>query len=98
MSRFKDKFEILSISADDHREALESLLKTIKIPGIQTWDLKDDKYPIVELYNIQGFPTWYLLDANGVIRARDPLGDALIPAIEAALKPIKPATAKSASG
>ncbi len=98
MSRFKDKFEILSISADDHREAIDSLLKTIKIPGIQTWDMTDDKYPLLELYNIQGFPTWYLLDANGVIRARDPLGDGLIPAIKAALKPIKPAAAKSARG
>ena len=98
MSRFKDKFEILAVSADVDREAIKSLHKAITLPGIQTWDYKGDKYPLVELYNIQGFPTWYLLDANGVIRARDPLGDALIPAIEAALKPITPAAAKSASG
>ncbi|MCP4643098.1 MAG: hypothetical protein GY851_21810, partial [bacterium] len=40
-------------------------------------------------YNLQDIPTWHLIDAEGVIRARDPFGDKLIPAVKAALKPLK---------
>jgi len=92
--RFKGKFDILAVSADDNRDAIKSLGKSIKLPGIQTWDMQGDSYPVVEKYNIQGFPTWYLLDAQGIIRAKDPLGAKLIPAIEAAMKPLPTADAK----
>lgn len=93
--RFKGKFDILAVSADDNRAAIKSLGKSIKLPGIQTWDMQGDSYPIVEKYNIQAFPTWYLLDAQGIIRAKDPLGAKLIPAIEAAMKPQRTADAQN---
>ncbi len=87
MSRLKDKpFEILAVSLDDERHALTHMLEHMKIPGIHTWDDKGRENPIAERYNVLSLPTWYLIDEKGVIRARDPFGDALIPAAEAILK------------
>ncbi len=87
VSRFKDKpFEILAVSCDDDRAALTNMLKLRDPPGIQTWSKKGPANPNAELYNVQGYPTWYLVDAGGVIRARDAFGDALIPAVEKAMQ------------
>ena len=87
VSRFKDKpFEILAVSCDDDRAALANLLKLRKPPGIQTWHKKGPANPAAELYNVQGYPTWFLVDADGVIRARDAFGDDLIPAVEKAMQ------------
>ncbi len=86
MSRLKGKpFEIVAISLDDTREILVHMLQNIKMPGIQTWDKAGRENPVGKLYNALILPTWYLLDENGVIRARDPFGRKLIPAVEAVL-------------
>ncbi len=88
MSRLKDKpFEILAISLDDQREFLVHLLKNKKFPGIHTWDDKGRENPIAEQYNVLDLPVWYLLDERGVIRARDPFEDKLVPAVNAILAP-----------
>ena len=90
VSWFKDKsFEILAVSCDDDRTALTNLLKLREPPGIQTWHKKGPANPNAELYNVQGYPTWYLVDAAGVIRARDAFGEALIPAVEKAMQPTR---------
>ncbi len=101
MSRLKDKkFEILAVSCDDERKALTNVVQSLNPPGIHTWHEKGPASPVAQLYNIQGYPTWYLIDPEGVIRARDPFGDALIPAVEGALKPARVGAkaADSASG
>lgn len=86
LARYNNGFEILAVSADYELNLLKRTANRLKAPGIQTWDYKDGVYPIVEQYNVQGYPTWYLLDKNGVIRARDPFGDALFKSIEEVLK------------
>ena len=87
VSRLKDKpFEILAVSCDDLKEDLVDVIKRRKAPGIHTWSEEGSENPVASLYNIRNYPTWYLVDGDGVIRARDPFGDALIPAIEKALK------------
>ncbi len=62
-----------------------SAVKAAKLPGTQTWDAKGKENPVANLYNVQSYPTWYLIDAKGVIRSHDPFGKALMPAIESAL-------------
>lgn len=87
MSRLKGKpFEILAVSLDDTSDEALQAVKVRKIPGIHTWDKKGWESDIRLLYNIQNVPGWYLIDRSGVIRAKDPFGDKLIPAVEAALK------------
>jgi thiol-disulfide isomerase/thioredoxin len=56
VERLKDKpFVLVSISADDKKETLVEFLAHEKMPWTHWW-------------NIQGFPTVYVLDAEGVIR------------------------------
>ena len=78
VKKFADKpFQILSVSLDDTREEVDDLLKRIEFPALHSWDEKGAENPVGALYNVQELPTWYLIDAAGVIRARDPLGDKL---------------------
>jgi thiol-disulfide isomerase/thioredoxin len=73
VSRLAGKpFEILWVSVDDEREAVEGLLRIRKAPGIQTWDSKGQDNPVAGLYNVRRLPTWYLIDRNGAIKVRDP--------------------------
>ena len=80
-------FRILSVSLDDTRSALDMLLRTLEPPGIHTWHEAGRQNPIALMYNAEMLPTWYLIDAEGVIRARDPFGEKLLPAIEEVLPP-----------
>jgi thiol-disulfide isomerase/thioredoxin len=84
--KYGDRFVVLSLSADDSRETIAKFLKKNPMPGIATWDMKGDRFPIMEQFNIQGLPTWYLVDANGRISAKDPFGPKLDQAIVAALR------------
>lgn len=96
MSRLKGKpFEIVSVSLDDDVSDAKTLVTDMKFPGIHTWELVEEKHPVAEKFNVQSMPTWYLIDGLGVIRARDPQGDKLIPAIEAILGPVQDVTAES---
>ena len=79
-------FEIISVSVDDAREFVVSLVAARKFPGIHTWDVNGANNPVSDLYNVRGLPSWYLIDTKGVIAVRDPFGPALIPAVEAARK------------
>ena len=93
VSWLKDQpFEILTVSLDDTVAEAVEMVKTMDIPGVHTWNGEGDNNPVVDLYNVQGLPTWYLIDDKGVIRARDPLGDRLIPALKSVLGPIKDAS------
>jgi len=95
-SRFGDKLVILGVSLDESKEQIKPLMAALDPPGIQTWDREGDSYPLGELFNIQGLPTWYLIAPDGTIHARDPFGDKLIPAVESALKKGATASAKEA--
>jgi hypothetical protein len=80
---------ILAISLDESRRGLTEVVEMMKVPGIQTWDEKGRDNPVADLYNVQRLPAWFLLDDKGVIRARDPFGEKLIPAIQSLLVPSK---------
>jgi len=86
VDKFKADFVVLGLSADEQKEAIVKFSKTRKVPGIQTWDKTEGRFPVFEQFNVQGLPTWFLVDAKGTIRAKDPFGRELIPAIEKALK------------
>ncbi len=83
MSRLRNKpFEILSVSLDDSLSELDSFVSVMNVPGIHTWDDRGPDNPIAELYNVHKLSKWFLIDEKGVIRARDPFGEKLIPAVE----------------
>jgi thiol-disulfide isomerase/thioredoxin len=87
VERFKDQsFEILAVSCDDQRSTALRMVKHWSPPGIQTWTEGGRENRVALLYNVRMFPTWYVLDADGVIRAKDPFGANLVPALESALR------------
>lgn len=73
VAKLKGKpFEVLAVSLDYSKEPLMRMLKANNVPGIHTWDEAGVDNPVGQLYNANSLPTWYLIDAKGVIRARDP--------------------------
>ena len=81
----KHPFEILSVSVDDDPESVRRLVKAFKAPGIHTWDEKGPENPVANLYAVQQYPSWFLIDQKGIIRARDSFGDMLIKTVRGLL-------------
>jgi peroxiredoxin len=89
VERMKDKpFVLLGINSDDERPVLNDL----RDKGEITWRFWCDgpytEGPIVQQWNIRGFPTTYVLDAKGVIRHKGVTGEELERAVESLLKEV----------
>lgn len=61
-------FEIVSISIDEDRDALEGFLKRMKLP----WTILHEKneagqHPAMEYYGIEGIPAMFLVDQEGKV-------------------------------
>lgn len=88
---YKDKpFALIGINSDGSRSALQKIIKEQNINYRNAVDgsTKGTKGPIAKAWNISGWPTIYVIDAAGVIRAQVLGADnrKLTEAIEAALK------------
>lgn len=86
-AQFKDKnFEILGVSLDSKKDAW---LKAIEDDGLQ-WlhvsDLKGWKNEVAATYGVRAVPQNYLLDANGIIIAKNLRGEELIERLTELLK------------
>lgn len=85
VERLKGKpFALVSISTDAKKETLTAFLKTEKMPWTHWWNGADGG--IVEDWDVQYYPTIYVLDAQGVIRHRDLRGEQLERAVIDLLK------------
>ena len=86
VTKYADKpFAILGINGGDERE----LAKKIVTDGEVTWPFwfdGDTSGPIHSQWNIQAWPTIYVLDHKGVIRFKDITEEHLDRAIELLLK------------
>ena len=69
-SDLKDKpFALISISADAKKETLKEFLSKEKMPWTHWWN--GSQGGVIDDWNIQYFPTIYVIDAEGVIRHKD---------------------------
>ncbi|OWK35650.1 TlpA family protein disulfide reductase [Fimbriiglobus ruber] len=85
VERLKDKpFAIVSISMDTQKETLTDFLATTKMPWPQWW--VGDHSELAEDWNIEYFPTVFVIDARGVIRHQGLIGDDLEKAVIELLK------------
>ncbi len=94
-------FEILAVAIDEDKQGLEQLIKAIDAPGIHTWDPKGSENPVGLLYNVERLPTWYLVDQQGIIQARDPDSEKLADLVKSLLNTdavAKDKTANHATG
>ena len=71
VERLKDKpFALLGINSDGDRESLNEILAENGITWRQAVD-GTTSGPLATRWNVQGWPTIYVLDHEGKIRARD---------------------------
>lgn len=87
--RLADKpFVLLGVNSDPSRSALKKIIadENITWPNIYGGTLGD--CPIAEKWNVQGWPTIYVLDHEGVIRHRDLRDEALEKAVEALIQKV----------
>ena len=87
-------FTIIGVNSDEDREALKKVIEKEKITWRSFWAGSTDG-PIPSAWNVQGWPTLYLIDHEGVIRYKghgedeakfDARIDALVEAAEKAKK------------
>ena len=74
VGKLKNKpFILVSISVDRDKETLKRFLEKEPMPWTHWWNGPEGG--IVEYWNIQYFPTIYIIDAQGVIRRKDQNGE-----------------------
>jgi thiol-disulfide isomerase/thioredoxin len=66
--KYKDKFVIVSVSADEEKSDLTEFLSKEAMPWTHWWD--GPKGSVTKMFKIKAFPTMYLIDAKGVIRQK----------------------------
>jgi hypothetical protein len=77
-------FALVGVNADTAKDDQKTCEKEKKITWRSFFDGKGG--PIAEAWHIQGFPTIYVLDANGVIRVKDVRGEDMDKAVDKLLK------------
>ena len=65
-------FEILGVDADEPRDVLEAFVRDKKLPWPQAVD--GTKGPIVTLYRVTGFPSYFLIGKDGTVVVAAPGG------------------------
>jgi thiol-disulfide isomerase/thioredoxin len=85
VERLKDKpFTLVSISADEKLKTLTDFLAKEKMPWTHWWTGIEGG--IVEDWDVQFFPTIYVLDAKGIIRHKNVRGEELEKAVNELIK------------
>ncbi|HVC93429.1 MAG TPA: thioredoxin-like domain-containing protein [Pirellulales bacterium] len=79
-------FVLLGINSDQDRDELKEVMKTEGITWRSWWDGGSTQGPIATQWNVQGWPTIYVLDHEGVIRYKGVRGDAMDEAVDTLLE------------
>jgi len=95
VEKLKDKpFVLLGVNSDTKKETAKKLAEAGTVTWRSFWNGKDGtEGPISTDWNVQGWPTVYLIDHKGVIRYKNPMGmgeKGLDEAIEKLLKEAEP--------
>lgn len=97
VKRLKDRpFALLGINSDADREKLKSRMKDEEITWRSWWDGGDTSGPISSQWNVQAWPTLYVLDGDGVIRFKDVRGAAMDAAVDSLLDELENAARPAA--
>jgi len=83
VEKYKDQpFAIVGINSDRDRDKLKELMEKENITWKSFFDGGGTGGPIASAWNVSGWPTIYVLDAEGRIRFKDVRGPELDAAIE----------------
>jgi hypothetical protein len=61
-------FVLIGVNSDQDRTALKKVLEKEKITWRSFWNGGSTEGPISSRWNVQGWPTLFIIDAKGVIR------------------------------
>jgi peroxiredoxin len=96
VEKLKDQpFALIGMNSDP-KETLRKAMASEKITWRSFWDGGSTGGPIATRWNVHSWPTIYVVDQNGVIRARDLRDDALEKKVEELLAAAKSPAAKPA--
>ena len=70
-------FALLGINSDKDRDELKKTMEKEQITWRSFWDGGSTQGPIATKWNVHGWPSIYVLDAKGVIRAKEVRGPAM---------------------
>ncbi len=89
VEKLKDEpFALVGVNSDP-KETLRKAMASERITWRSFWDGGGTTGPIASNWNVHGWPTIFVLDANGVIRAKDLRDDELGKKVEELLAEIK---------
>jgi len=86
----KEPFALLGINSDGPADKVRKLLAENEITWRQAID-GSTSGPLATRWNVQGWPTIYVVDAQGVIRYRDVREEAMDKAVDTLLAELKAA-------
>ena len=93
VKRLKDKpFALLGINSDSDREGLKKVMEKEQITWRSWWDGGSTEGAIATKWNVEGWPTIYVLDHKGVIRHKNVREKKMDEAVDALLKEIESGT------
>lgn len=78
-------FALLGINSDPDKEALKAVIEKESVTWRSWWDGGSTGGPIATHWNVSGWPTIYVLDAKGVIRYKNVLGEKMDEAVDTLL-------------
>ena len=85
-------FALLGVNSDRDKAELKKAMEKEQITWRSWWNgPKGTNGPLSKKWNVHGWPTIYVLDAQGVIRFRDVRGEAMDEAVDALLKELEAA-------
>ncbi len=93
VKRLENKpFALIGINSDEKRDDLKKAMEKEKITWRSFWDGGSTQGPIATKWNIQGWPTIYVLDHKGVIRKKNVRGEAMDKVVDELLKELESAS------
>ncbi len=78
-------FALLGINSDRDRDALKIVQKKEELTWRSWWDGGSTSGPIATHWNVSGWPTTYVLDAQGTIRYKGVRGEKMDEAVDTLL-------------
>ena len=93
-----EPFAIIGVNSDADREQLKQTIKDENLTWRSFWDGGSTQGPIATKWNVQAWPTTYLIDHEGVVHARDLDGEELEAEIELLLARADEAAAQPQAG
>ena len=82
-------FALIGINSDRDRDELKKVLEEEKITWRSFWNGGSTSGPISNAWRVRGWPTIYVLDAEGVIRYKAVRGEAMDKAVDTLLKELE---------